>query len=369
MKLAANERTKLAGLLDELRHATEEIVLTGLTTASQATRRTLAVTFQEASRLRLLRLGSTLRVANEEIGRFTRNEPEFSRKRLCFFLNRAWLLSRGLARALANGDEQEFDRLLWTPASTPIDRLEVVTLGVGKKIAAGAFVAFDFRLRTIQAADKVPGGCRLVWSCVFPIKPGADIPAEGFLHLPQKQKFTANVFLENKIITLEKVAVALDEHGGGRISLGDQSTVTSGEPFTDWQRFQTWDRAAALKRVGNHKPSPFDLEVEMQEEVVLADWHMDTPAERDGQRIYPTVSGANALDAVVSPGVEGQALGKALDELGQQNERPPLFGLLHYEKCRLILQPLAVFDKEGMKQLTINDEKIDRKTLLQALKF
>jgi hypothetical protein len=369
MNLPPADRKKLASLLDELGRAVEDLVLSGLTTASEATRRTLGVAFQEASRLRLLRLGSTLRAASDELGRFTRNEPDFSRKRLCFFLNRAWLLSHGLARALAKGDDSEFDRLLWTPASEPFERLDVVTLGVAKKVVAGAFCAFDFRLRTTQAAGKIPTGCRLLWSCVFPTRQGVDIPAEGFLHLPQKQRFTASLFLEGKSVVLAKIAVALDEFGGGRISLGDQSTVAAGEAFSDWARFQTWDSPAAIKRIGGHKPSPFDLEVEMQEEIVLTDWQMDEPVERDGQKVYHTRSGASQFDAVVSPGIEGQALDKALDEVRKKKDPPPLFGLLHYEKCRLILQPLSLFDQDGMRHLTISDEKVERKKLLQALKF
>src|SRR5213592_2221603 len=112
MKLADADRRKLPALLDELARAVEELLLSGLTTASEATRQTLNVSFQEASRMRLLRLGSTLRVANEELGRFTRNEPDFSRKRMTFFLNRTWLLSHGLARALREKDEARLALLL-----------------------------------------------------------------------------------------------------------------------------------------------------------------------------------------------------------------------------------------------------------------
>src|SRR5277367_4314214 len=129
MNLAEADRKKLLPLLGELAGAVEDLVLSGLTTASESTRQALNVAFQEASRLRLLRLGSTLRVANDELGRFTRNETDFSQKRLMFFLNRAWLLTQGLAQALRAGNEQAFDRLLRTPASQGVDRLEVVTLG------------------------------------------------------------------------------------------------------------------------------------------------------------------------------------------------------------------------------------------------
>ena len=127
MNLAEADRKKLLPLLDELGVAVEDLLLSGLTTASEATRQMLHVAFQEASRLRLLRLGSTLRVANEELGRFTRNEPDFSRKRLAFFLNRTWLLSHGLARSLREKDEAGLAFLLRAPAVS--DVVEVARTG------------------------------------------------------------------------------------------------------------------------------------------------------------------------------------------------------------------------------------------------
>jgi hypothetical protein len=365
MKLAEADRRKLAPLLEALARAVEELLLGGLTTASEATRQTLGVAFQEASRLRLLRLGSALRSANEELGRFTRNDAEFSRKRLCFFLNRAWLLSHGLARALREDDEEEFQRLIWVPASEPVRRLEVVTLGVAKRVAARAFVAFEFRLRT------TPTGGRLVWSCVFPVRPDAEVPAEGFLHLPQKQKFTAHQFLEGRTVVIENAAVAADGRGGGRISLGDDSAMSLGEPFDQWERFQSWDPKAALERIQAHRPGPLDLEVELQEEVVLKEWEVGAPADgEDGRTVYPVASGGAAFDAVAPAGAEGQALRRALEALRKKRkQRPPLFGLMHYEKCRLVLQPLAAFGPDGPVQLMLSDEKIDRAALLKALKF
>jgi hypothetical protein len=371
VKLSANDRRKLLPMLDKLAESVEELLLSGLTTASEATRQALGVSFQEASRLGLLRLGSTLRAANEELGRFTRNESAFSRKRLSFFLNRAWLLSHGLARALRENDEAEFDRLTWTPASHPVERLEVVTLGVVKRVSAGTFCAFEFRLRTVSASGDVPEGHRLIWSCVYPLRPDNDIPAEGFLHLPQKQKFNAGLFLEGKTMVLSRAAVALDGFGGGRISLGDASTVTAGEPFTDWQRFQNWDAAAAVERIREHKPGPLDLEVEMQEEIVLDDWQIGEADERAEQQqiVFPIAHGTTAFDAVVAQGPEGKALHAALRSLRKKKTRPPLFGLLHYEMCRLVLQPLAAFGKNGPEQLMLSEEKIDRADLLKALKF
>jgi hypothetical protein len=360
MNLAEADRKKLLPLLGELADAVEDLVLSGLTTASESTRQALNVAFQEASRLRLLRLGSTLRVANEELGRFTRNEPDFSRKRLVFFLNRAWLLSHGLARALREKDDVQLARLLWSPAGEPADRLEVVTLGAIKKVIRGAAVTFEFRLRSLT-------GQRLLWACVFPLRPGVDVPAEGFLHLPHKQKFKAADFLAGKTITIEKVTLATDD-SGGRITMTDATTVTVGKAFTDWDRFRCWDPAAALTRIQSHSPGPFDLEVEMQEEVVLDDWQLGEVTERaDGQLAYPIRSGETAFEAVVASGAEGQALRKALERHRKKKQRPPLFALMHYERCRLVLQPLSVFGPNGPEYLTISDEKLDRAALLKAL--
>ena len=75
------------------------------------------------------------------------------------------------------------------------------------------------------------------------------------------------------------------------------------------------------------------------------------------------------MEAVVSKGTEGKALHKALEELRKRKQHPPLFGLLHYEKCRLKLQPLAVFGANGPEHLMLSAEKIDRAALLRAIKF
>src|ERR1043165_5351701 len=197
MNLNSADRKKLETMLDQLGRAVEDLLLTGLTTASETTRQTLNVAFQEASRLKLLRLGGTLRVANEELGRFTRNDADFSRNRFAFFLNRAWMLGKGMARALQAGDDAAFDQLNWLPTQVPVKKLDVVTLGVVKKVTTNTVVIFDFRLRLLDAVNNMQPGQRLSWSCIFPIKPGTDIPPEGYLHLPQKkQRFKAFQFLD-----------------------------------------------------------------------------------------------------------------------------------------------------------------------------
>ena len=344
----------------------------GGTPAPQTPGEALSQAFQEASRLKLLRLGSTLRAASDELGRFTRGDNAFSRGRLCFFLGRSWLLARGLAQALRNEDEATFTRLLWTPPAQPVAKLDVVTLGVSKRVVANAFCAFEFRLRAVKAADPLAKGQRLIWSCVFPLKPGVAVPAEGFLHLPQKQKFAAIVFLEPKVLTLTKCLVAVDPGGLGRLTLTDASAVTEGKPFKSWNEFSTWDPAAALDRLRAHEPTPFDLEIELQEEVVFADWNLEAEEgkESDGDEDSLTLWGDGLPHAaVLPPGPEGKRLRQVLQKAAKEKRPPPLYGLMHYEKARLMVQPLALLGDRGPVHLQISNEKLDKAALLKALSF
>jgi hypothetical protein len=370
MMPAPADRPKLLPLLDELAGAVEELLLTGLTTASEATRQALNISFQEASRLRLLRLGSTLRIANEELGRFTRNEPTFSRRRLCFFLNRSWLLSRGLARALREDDAEAFDRLVWTPASQPVERLEVVTLGVIRRPLPDGYCAFEFRLRTVRAAGAIPADRGLVWSYVFPSDPSVKAPSETRLVQMQKQGFEPAVFLQGKVIVIQRATVAGDGQGA-RLILTDRSTVAAAEQFTAWSRFVKGDPRGSLERVQALRPGPLDLDTEHVEEVVLSDWGIDAPREReaDGALIYPITSGLLVYDGVVTKGAEGEALRSAMDGFGRARHRPPLFGLLHYERCRFVLQPASALGDNGPEYLAISPEKMDRKVLVRSINW
>lgn len=368
----APDRPKLTTVLEHLAAAVEDLLLGGLTTASESTRQTLSVALQEAARFRLLRLGSTLRAVGEELGRFTRQDPSFSRRRLTFFLNRGWLLSRGIAHALRSSDEAEYDRLSWSPPTRPLPEVEVVCLGSVKKVAAGAFVAFDFRLRATADSGPIGAGQRLSWSVVFPVKPGLEVPPEGFLHLPQKQKFVPSLFLEKKAVVIRDALTAADESGAGRVVLTEQSTVTAGTSFEDWGRFLDWSPAPAAARLARHKPGPLDLETELQEEVVLRDYEIQPPEDGDepGHTVYPVTAGPLTLHAVVGPESEGKALRKNLDALRKpKKDRPPLFGLIHYERCRIVLQPLTTFGKAGPEYLTISRENVDKAALLKALSF
>lgn len=182
----------------------------GLTGASDATRQTLEVSFRSASQMRLLRLGSTLRVATEELGRYMRQDETFSRKRFSFFLHRVWMLSQGMHKALREANAQQWMQLAGQLPGEPLDVLDVVALGVGKRVVPNAFCAFEFRLRAVggstisRMSDQRPlSSLPIVWSCVFPLKPNTDIMAEAFLYLQQKQKFKGVDFLEKKSFALK----------------------------------------------------------------------------------------------------------------------------------------------------------------------
>jgi hypothetical protein len=369
MRLADADQRKLLALLEELARSVEQLLLSGLTAASESTRQLLGVSFQEASRMRLLRLGSTLRSANEELGKFTQHKDGFSRKRLCFFLTRAWLLCQGLARALRMNNEGQFDRLMRTPTGKLVERIEVVTLGVARKIVPGACV-FDFRLRTLTPADPVEADGRLGWSCVFPVPPNSDVPPEGYLMMAQKQGFKADVFLAGKVLTITNSMITPDKVGGGRITLSEQSTVAAGPTFSDWERFQLWEPAGVIKRLRDHQPGPLDLDIELQEEVVLHDWQIGRAVEEDaGQHVYPIVSRGVTFHVVIGPGVENKPLRQTLDRFVKKKNLPPVFALLHCERCRLVLQPLSVFGTAGPESLTKSKEKVNMAALLKTLKF
>jgi hypothetical protein len=152
------------------------------------------------------------------------------------------------------------------------------------------------------------------------------------------------------------------------VVLGPDSKVTAGKSKVDGSRYQGFDPAAAAQRLRNHRPSPLDIEVELQEEVVLGDWTVGPSAPRKGrpdQVVYPVRTPGLEFDAAVSTGEDGKELRAALDAFaGKKSKPPPLFGLVHYELCRLVLQPLAVFESDGPRPLMVGgDHKFDPKTL------
>ena len=354
----------LVPVLDELAELIEGLIGSGLTTASKATLDKLGASFKEASRLKLLRLATSLRYVSDECGRFLAESEHFSARRLAFFANRTWLLARGLREAIDESNHPAIARLLLQSTPQPVKTLTVVVIAVQKRALLDGSAAFEFRMRTLGETAGVPA--KLVWSCVFGARP--NVPAEAFLHLPQAQKFTPKMLLDGKRVTITDAAVTAD----GRLMFGPKSTVTAGAAFDRWAELVTWDRERAVERIRTHAISPLDLEVELQEELVVADYELGAAAAnpfRSEQQVMPLRAGGLELDAVISTGPDGAELRDSLAELRKAKTKPALYGLVHYEMARLVFQPLTALAATGPRHLMISAEKIDLAALMKTLDF
>jgi hypothetical protein len=372
-KTADEPREALLPVLDDLASAVEDVVSSGLTSASKATIQRLDVSFREASRLRLGRLAASLRYVNEEIGRHLKHSDDFSAWRLSLFLNRSWVLARGLAHAVRTSDDAAFRRLTWSPAPEPLDPVDVVCLGVRKR-ATAISGSFDFHLREMDPAEgQAPRS--FVWSLLFS-REAASIPPETQLHtqpknVPPTAKFEPAIFTEPKVVRFEGWTVIADGRGGGRLWPAAKATVTQGRPVKDWGPIVDagWDRAAAAARARAHEASPLDLPVELQEEVVLDDWSLGEPVDRGrpGVVAFPVQAGDLQLDAVASTRDDGAALRTALGKLRKGKTRPPLFGVVHYDLCRMVLEPLSILTPKGPEHLTLAKELGDKRAMVKDL--
>jgi len=359
-------------LVEELSRAVEDLVRTGLSSATESTRAKLDASFKEASRRKLLRLGATLRYVNDEVGRFLADDGAFSIRRFSFFLHRSWLLARGLAKGIRDKSDRLLGSLLLSGggAPEPAASLEVVTLGVLKRTLANA-CTFDFRLRVVGAKERALVGRSLVYSLVFVRK--KDMPAEAYLHLPQPQKFTPKIFRDGKIVKIQGAAVLLDDRGGGRLLLGPKSTAAEDGPHSSWEPLWRFDPAAALERVRRHCPGPLDLAVEMQEEVVLSDVKLSAEPVRvsEGRRDFSlTAAGGLAFDAAIPDGPDGMDMLPRLRagiKPSKETKSPLLYGVAYYEFGRMVLLPLAILKKDGPDLITLSNEKFNLSSLLGTL--
>ena len=351
-----------ANLLDELSRLVEDLVRTGLTSATKATTTRLDSAFKEASRRKLLRLGASLRYVLEEVNRFIADDGTFAARRYSFFLHRSWLLAKGIRLGVSKGDARLVGSLTVGVGSTPqpCGRLELVTVGVGKRVAAAA-CSFDFRLRVLKSETPDLVGKSLVFSLVFAKKP--DVPAEAYLHLPQPQKFATKLLSDKTEIVVTHALRIADDRGGGRLLLGPKSTVTAGSEHANWAAHFTWDPAGIATRARGHVPSPLDLAVELQEEIVLEDWALEP--KNDTFLVVRTPG--LALHVALPPGEEGKTLHERLMSGARKKTRPRLFGTLHYEFGRIMLSPFSFLTNEGPEHLTLSNDKINLSSLLGTL--
>lgn len=412
-RLQGADRERMQGLLDELGDEIERLLLGGMTTANEATRDKLGLTLREVSRRRLLRLGATISNVSREIERYLRHDEQFSARRLSFFISRAWLLCRAMARALREGDDVTFERMALDRQSERVEAIDVVTLGVAKKVVPGSFCAFDFRMRRVEG-DRL--GESVAFTEMFPLKKGQSIPAESFLVIERGKKYRPSMLLDDKVITFRDVDL-LRSPSGLRISRGrpeSAGAVELGGTFEGWTSLPAWDRAEARERLVAHEVDPVQMPNELHEEVILDGWSLASPrADASGapRKIHPVRWSGLELDGVVADGTEGEALRHNLERMrkgelprgigsaspssnrkgkakanakkakadtpkttagGGTRGRAPvsegrLFGLVHYETCRLVLQPLALLTARGPIHLMTSPDGIDRKALLKNL--
>jgi hypothetical protein len=275
-----------------------------------------------------------------------------------------------MRQAIDANDQDAFDCLQVTPASQPVEALKFVTMGVAKRVVPGSFASFDFRLRAIGAAGPVNDREPLVWSCVYPLRKGLDLAAEAFLHLPQKQKFKPISLLEKKMVEVTKCAVSVPTSGAKRLMLGEQSALTVGEPFAEWAALWEWNLREAANRLEQHRPTPMDLEIELQEEVIVSNWSAgEQQATDDGYDLLPIETPLLPFSVRLDRGPSSAPANELLAKLAKENERPPIFGVMHYESCKLVLQPLSVLGKDGIEYLTVLPDRISQADLVKAMKF
>lgn len=310
----------------------EELVLNGLSGASQATLERLEQAFQETARAGHLRLGLCLRAAGEEMAAFLKAEDEFSARRLYASLVRAWWLARRPVPAAA--------------APQLYGQLEVVAVGVSPRLVSGGLVAFDWRLRRLD------DGRALLWSCLVPHRWPGDVPLEVMLAVPQKQGFAPASLLERRRLHFQNCTVA-----AGRLSLGPDSKLRLGEPFQAWSELIGWDKAGWRSQLQAYRPGPSDSELELQAEICLTRYQLhEDRVEADGV----------SFSLVIPRGPSGQRLRSLYPHLQACD---PLLGLIHFHRGRLHLQPISQWTERGPRFLTVDESQVDRKLALKAFSF
>lgn len=397
--LPPGEEKKLLPVLDDLCKAVEDLVASGLVTASASTKQKLEVSFKEASRLKLGRLAASLRYVTEEIQRYLDGAKTFSPRRLALFLNRSWVLGRGLSQALLEKNEAALARLLLSWPAVTVDSAVVACVGIRKRVPQGTgIVAFDFHFRLVEAVGPLPAGAALIWSHIVPRKE-SKVMAEALLHLELKPQGLKPIDLAvAHHFAFDTVNIVVDANGGGRLMLTPDTRVRDLGAFDGWAGLVTFDRRCLLERVEQHDVSPLDLEVELAVEVAFDDVTVADKGERgdlDVQHLVvqmPPRGDADdgddddgddddaddddgddggelavGVEVVLARSEESKELTLALGKMQKKKPTSPMFGVLHFDRCRLMFQPLSLLTERGPQHLMLNLDKIDLKELTRTL--
>lgn len=362
---ARQNEARLKVVLSQVVHTVESLMGSGLSSASPSITDQFQLAFEQATKCRQLRLGSNLRLVNEELKRFFNDDTQFSERRLALFLNRCWQMSRQLIEGAVTLPAVDAHR-----HSEVLDEISVVIQGVIKKTVPGVFCALEFRLRR---TDGEVYNKPLLWSCLLATADKLNIKPESLLALEQPQKFKPSVFLKSAV--LMKNVRLVEDDGAWRLQLGAESEVVAEDMEVlapDNTGHWSLDRVASA--VEDWKPSPLDLEIQPQFEVYLDNWSIDeelTHTALEGKVLFRLSSSGKRMYLCVDSGDDGVAqLHFCRQRLARKRpSRELLFGLLHYEQGITLIQPLTLW-KRGQPpgHLMITDDKTDYAALLKILK-
>lgn len=356
--------------------AIEELLLSGATTASEATQRTLGMAFEQAAQVGLLRLGASLRIVLEELKRLNSDPERFSTSRLAFFIDRCWLLAKGTLKALQEDDQQALVRLTAPTQTIAAKGLKLATAGVLKRHVPGAFSAFEFRLRLLQPTALADGtqlqaGAALQWSFVVPAKAGHDFPAEAFLSMRQKQGFSPSDLLAKKVISIDHCHLSAGQPM--RINLGPESKLTQlkDEPPVDWRQLVVWQPERWLQRLREHRPDPLEMPIELSEDLVLSDWRLQgdfQASQLPGRELSERSVTLIALNMRWRLGIARgeKKLEQALRKAAKADPQPALYANAHVELGEAVLTPLALLADEPA-YITIAKPDYDRAAMVRLL--
>lgn len=375
MAHAAPDPIRQQALLNQVANAIEELLLSGTTTASDATARTLGMAFEQAAQAGLLRVGASLRIVLEELKRLNTDPERFSTSRLAFFLDRCWLLAKGTLEALQDNDQQDLVRLTAPMQANAYGQLSVATAGVLKRHVPGAFSAFEFRLRLLQPAQAADGSClaagtALQWSFVVPAAAGHQFPAEAFLSMRQKQGFSPAQLLTNKAILIDECRVSRGETM--RVNLGPNSKLTfTKEPVANWPQLLQWQPQQWLKKLRAHRPDPLELPNELSQEVLLNDWRLCgdfAPSTLPGRELSERSVELSAMNMRWRLRIDrGETeLEQALRKAASSQPQPALYASTHVELGKAVLTPLSLLDG-APKYITIAKPEYDRAAMVRLL--
>ena len=364
MKLPSNEAPEVyVRLLQEVTACVALLYQSGLTAANKSTQDRLSAVWKESSRLRLLRLASALRIANEEVKRFVEKDEHFSLSRLSFFLRRARIIAHRAVWAIQNEKTQELNDILASPQSQPIKQIDFLVMGVSVKVSRNVFCAFEFHG---QDSD----GSYINWSCVYPIPPSMKtVSPNVLLNLKQKQGFKAVSLLEHKYIHVDQ-AHETNLKFGTRLQLSDVSEVSTRDRVGQWPIDGACDFMDLRRRLQNAQVGPLDLPTEFQEYLIISEWKIGEEIDVGlaGRKSWQLQTPYFNATMAISDDEGSDFRIKRINELRLSDGDMPLYVLLYFERGRIIVDPLTLFENGIPEYLTITKGSMGARDMLRVLK-